>query len=103
MIERYYYIRDFLSRVPRITVCCLENEDGFVSRGIAICSFDDNPYKKTGRQLALARARKANGTEDNHPIPLSSLTNVKSNGWLNYLYEFNPELTSLESRILKRG
>jgi hypothetical protein len=103
MIERYYYIRDCLDRAPRVTVCLLENEDGFVSRGVALCSFNDNPCKKTGRALALARARKANGTEDNHSVPLSSLRNVESSGWLSYLYEFEPELTELESRILKRN
>lgn len=111
MIERYYYLRDHY-HAPRITICLLKNDDGFVSRGIAVCSPDDNPCKKTGRTIALAQARKANGTKSNHPLKFkemdrSWIRNFSKNFLeghgvvMEYFYEFNPKLTPMELRILK--
>lgn len=56
MEEKYYYIRDRHNK-PVITVCLLK-KDGFTSRGVSVCSPDDNPSKKIGREIALSRAKK---------------------------------------------
>ncbi len=62
MKTKYYYIRD-KDRHPRITVCLIENK-GLYARGVALCSFSENPIKAFGRTLALERAVTAMLTEE---------------------------------------
>lgn len=59
---RYCYFRDD-TNTPRITLCRYE-EDGFVAYGWAICSPRDIPCKKTGRSIALQRAKYALHSQD---------------------------------------
>jgi len=77
MKTKFYYLRD--GRVPLVTVCLLMNDKHGVSRGIAVCSDDDNPCKKTGRGIALKRARIANGKleDGKHISTLSDSTGKK--------------------------
>ena len=45
MKEAIYYQRDKYN-APRVTVCLMKDDNGIVCRGLALCSFDDNPTKK---------------------------------------------------------
>ncbi len=56
--KQFYYIRD-TERKPIVTVCLLDNGDGTWARGVAVCSPDDSPVKKYGRNVAEHRARGA--------------------------------------------
>ena len=56
--EYYYYYRDHNNR-PVITVCIGKTEDNKWSRGVAYCSYSDNPNKKTGKDWAKERVKKA--------------------------------------------
>ena len=56
-MHQFYYLRDEHNR-PIVTVCLMYIE-GYVSRGIALCSPKDNPCKKIGRGIAYNRASKA--------------------------------------------
>lgn len=57
MREYYYYLRDKKSK-PIVTVCLLVDGDK-VARGLAVCSLRDQPEKRKGRAIALARATYA--------------------------------------------
>lgn len=41
----------------RFTVCGILKDDGYLNIGISICSNDDIFVKKTGREIALAKAQ----------------------------------------------
>ena len=73
MEERYRYYYDAGGR-PVVTVCEIEDE-GVMSRGVAICSPRDQPCKKTGRKIARDRAWYAMkyAMEDNHRRPFTNL------------------------------
>lgn len=59
MDEYIYYVRDNQNR-PMITVCLLKNDDGILSRGVAICSLKETgPDKAIGRMYARGRALRA--------------------------------------------
>lgn len=52
----YGMVNNGKNMVPVVTVASRYNpEDGTVSRGIAICSKEDNPIREEGRKLALKR------------------------------------------------
>ena len=53
----FYYKRDRDNK-PLVTVCLIHGSEG-VGRGVAVCSPDDNPVKKIGREYAKRRALKA--------------------------------------------
>jgi len=55
--QKFYYFRDTAHR-PVITVCILKIGNQ-ISRGIAICHYNDFPCKKIGRIIAQGRAYKA--------------------------------------------
>lgn len=72
--EIYYYIRgEAKGKPPKgmkkteqngppiITVCISPLEDGYVCRGIAICSSKDMPNKKEGRRIARNYMLRAKG------------------------------------------
>lgn len=61
---QYYYIRDFQKR-PMVTVAIASDEDGIISRGIAVCSWKDHPVKSLGREIAWERLRNAFLSEKN--------------------------------------
>ena len=44
--------------VPYVTICVVRKGDEY-ARGISICSYEDMPVKKTGRDIARGRALKA--------------------------------------------
>jgi hypothetical protein len=54
----YYYLRDKEKR-PITTICLIQCEDGYWSRGISICSENGSPVKSIGRIKAYGRAKKA--------------------------------------------
>ena len=88
------------SRKYAATSCCLLIGDNCVSRGFAVCSYEDQPLKTKGRLDSLQRAFDAvNGKED--------LTKMSRKGAMNIdspvlKAEKTPHLTSLESaRIAK--
>ena len=45
MKKAIYYLRDH-DNAPRVTVCLMKDDDGVVSKGLSLCSLDDNPSKK---------------------------------------------------------
>lgn len=52
----YGMVSNGKNMVPVVTVASRYNDDdGTVSRGVAICSIHDNPSRKAGRELALKR------------------------------------------------
>jgi len=55
--QKFYYFRDTV-HCPVITVCILKIGNQ-ISRGIAICHYNDFPCKKIGRIIAQGRAYKA--------------------------------------------
>ena len=57
MEEYYYYLRDEQKR-PIVTVCLIKH-NGIINRGVAICSKQDNPVKKIGRNVSYGRAYRA--------------------------------------------
>ena len=59
----YYYIRD-KDNHPIVTVCLLKNGSD-ITRGTAICSRQDIPWKEYGRALAFKRAMKTMKAEEN--------------------------------------
>jgi len=74
---RYCYYRDE-ANAPRITICRYE-EDGFVVYGWSICSLRDTPCKKTGRSIALQRAKYAfHNTDSAWQFPRIYLNNATS-------------------------
>lgn len=80
MIEKYYYFRSNENK-PRITVCILANPaTKEYSRGVAICSKQDNPCKKTGRKIAKERALFALKIKDNELY-------INEGKYFNYLCE----------------
>ena len=107
MKEKYYYIRDEENK-PRVTVCLMKEEEGDVgitSRGVSVCSYQDNPCKRVGRKIARNRANYALLTgEDSLPI-LTNHSGVAMNVPFVSKSEFMPFLSEMEDRILnpKRG
>jgi len=105
--EGYYYGRD-QHRRPLVTVCILEDANNNVGRGIAICSPADNPSKSAGRTLARDRAEKAIWAERmvGFSIDRTEAHHVMQSvdGVLYFLHKsyYNPDLLSIEKRILKR-
>jgi len=102
----YYYIRD-KNNHPIITVCLLEN-NGDISRGIAVCSKQESPWKNYGRALAFKRARKAIKAQqdlfmvvrDEIVIILTELDANREFFW--YKGKFNPALTEYEMALLEK-
>jgi hypothetical protein len=98
-IVKYYYCRDDASRP--ITTVCLLKANGDVARGLAICSNDDNPCKKTGRKISRDRAVFAMKTKTN------SCAILTLRAWFcvamgvgRFKSAYNPPLTQLENKLL---
>ena len=60
----YFYLRDPETNTPIVTVCEIYYNNNLY-RGIAICSYKDNPNKKKGRHIAFNRAVTAILTNQN--------------------------------------
>ncbi|MCP5018659.1 MAG: hypothetical protein GY938_25780 [Ketobacter sp.] len=103
--ELYYYIRD-ADNFPLITVCLLISADGFVARGIAICSPIENPEKSIGRGWARDRAYDAMYEEaDDEPIKTQIakyIFYVCDVSVPKFKQQFNPELSNFEKNVLLR-
>lgn len=80
MKEIIYYGRDHNKR-PVVTVCLIENTDGY-SRGVAACSEQDNPCKRVGRKIAKERALYAARTKKNNCVidTVRGMNSLKSGG-----------------------
>lgn len=55
---KFYYVRD-KQRKPVVTVVIAHLNNGRFARGVAVCSYHDNPNKDTGKLLAARRLLKA--------------------------------------------
>jgi hypothetical protein len=104
MMEKYYYCRDKQHR-PIITVCLLSFEDGFMARGVSICSPKDQPEKEVGRCIAHNRAlrsllhRRGHGNLINRPEAISTCIAASCN-FAAMKQEIHPTLTAFERKII---
>lgn len=112
---KFYYFRNVLSE-PIITICVIKNHIEVFSRGIAICSVNDNPNKKTGRNIAFGRVMKAMVNGNNSlPIKRENLAYtmqplyefIKDNfgfidikKWI-YKSQYNVKLIKFEKKLFK--
>lgn len=62
----FYYERTE-DKKPLITICLIR-KNGDYARGVAYCSFLDNPSKKRGRAIAEGRALKALKRKENNDL-----------------------------------
>ncbi|MCP5020059.1 MAG: hypothetical protein GY938_32950 [Ketobacter sp.] len=101
--ELYYYIRD-AEESPLITICLLISVDGFVARGVAVCSPMDNPEKAIGRGWARDRAYDAMYKEkSDEPIKtqiVKYIFYICDVSVPRFKQQFNPELSSFEKNVL---
>ena len=56
MKKAIYYLRDH-DNAPRMTVCLMKDNDGVISKGLALCSLDDNPSKKDIRKTHFIQSK----------------------------------------------
>ena len=102
----FYYMRDGENK-PRVTVCLIldESEYRVVARGVAICSFKDQPIKSKGRNMAAGRARSAlmNKWENDSITRWEADYVIEDTGW-NFFYksEYEPSLTDYELVLLDK-
>ncbi len=85
-------------------VLLVDKKTAEYSRGVAICNDSDNFCKKTGRDIALSRARKALGQKKNCHANImrnSVADNSLLPDWFDNKCSYGPELTDHESRIYK--
>jgi len=59
-IHKYIVYNDKDKRGARLTICVGVSKDGTISRGIAICSPEDNFCRAVGQFYAMKRVLKAN-------------------------------------------
>ena len=102
---KYYYDRDNKNR-PIITVCLLQ-ANGDVARGVARCSKQDNPCKKTGRKIARDRAVHAMKTKsdncavNNKDARVDVAVAIGIGYWRDlHKSSFNPSLTEREAKLI---
>lgn len=115
---------------PPIATVAIMNVDGVTARGVAICSQGegdhqgDNWCRAAGRARALARCRKAYGTQSSAlPIgkPVKLEDGLESMRWSGAVFldtwaarygtgclpqcksEFNPGLTEFEQHVIKKA
>lgn len=105
----FYYVRDKQGN-PRVTVCLLSDGETH-ARGMSICSIRDGINKKEGRRIAIARARKAWGTQKdsddinlNIPDVLDILASLDVSKTGTKIFrcksEFQPELIEYEEKLV---
>ena len=112
MKAKFYHLRDKQHR-PLVTVCLLISGNSF-ARGISICSLNDNPCKKDGRDRAKGRAEAAlkRGTTDlpilrdeAYDVLASVGTDDDPEKWLGFIpckSAINPPLNHIEYKILQQ-
>jgi hypothetical protein len=83
----YHYI--YSNGKPYVTICFIVWGNKF-SRGIAVCSYKDNPCKAIGRKIALNRALIALLREKNQQANIymgnKSVNHLLGEGFLKYEY-----------------
>ena len=105
----YYYTRDSQNR-PMVTTCLIKGERG-IGKGVAICSLEDLPVKKVGKQIAKDRALKAYWEKRTDEYVRKDIPILLANmGFTDREYTvtepkiwFNPTLTEFETKIIKGG
>ena len=102
----FYYKRDKDNK-PLVTVCLIHGSNG-IGRGVAICSPNDNPVKKIGREYAKRRALKAywEGQISEHVAgtkPYVSLCNTDIETYGEPKVWFDPILTEHERNIIAKS
>jgi len=103
----FYYIRDETS-YPTVTVCIqFDTLTGWYSRGVAVCSRQDQPVKKIGRTIAEYRANLGLHRGNDYPIirweilPRTALLFLYDNH-IRWKAEANPTLTEHEQRMVSK-
>jgi len=101
----FYYKRDADNR-PLVTVCLIHGSNG-IGRGVAVCSPNDIPNKKIGREYAKRRALKAyweKRTEEpivtNRAVDVAVSVAEDQAEWLNPKIWYNPVLSQHERNIV---
>ena len=92
----FYYDR---SRPLIATVCLLLNDQTFVSRGVALCSWKDEFNKYTGRTKACGRAIKALIRKENSMEVLTMYLGREEDKI--YKSRYQPILNKVERKILE--
>ena len=67
----HHFLYVYFGKERRVTSCLIVDDNGeLLARGLAFCSFKDQPNKKRGRMIAEGRAIKAlkYGTDDGSPF-----------------------------------
>ena len=108
MKEYFYYLRCPDTNKPIVTVCLIETRHSGWSRGVAICSEQDNPIKKKGKSIARGRAIKAIRcctTEDRVLTTrgidqLRKVTTAISPYKFSFKSAYRPPITMYESKIM---
>ena len=84
-------------------MCLGEDEEGNIARGISICSFQDNPCKIIGRELAVRQAKRAlKKKESTNKIALGNALEVLQKVGAEFLFksDYDPELMEYEQKII---
>ena len=106
MKEIFYYFRDNYNH-PRITVCVIQDDEGNVGKGIALCSLSESPDKKVGRLMAKSNALLAHlNKKDDLLIWRDEAYDVMASTWngrydaVRYKSYYNPHLNTKELDLL---
>ena len=108
-VVKFYHVRDKEKR-PIVTVCLIyDSITHNIKRGIALCSYKDQPNKHIGRKIAFGRSSMLqNNTDfllfDRFRIERNDIRDeakefLKVNR-MKYNREFNPNLTNYEVQLL---
>jgi hypothetical protein len=106
---KFYHVRDKEKR-PIITVCLIYDPITHnIKRGIALCSYKDQPNKHIGRKIAFGRSSMLQNNTDfllfdrlrieRNDIRDEAKEFLKANH-MKYKSEFNPYLTEYEVQLL---
>lgn len=101
-----YYQRDKQNH-PRVTVCLMKNDEGIISRGLALCSLKENPNKKRGTDIAVGKALQAfekniTGFEINRDEAYEVLNSVSEHYWYYKSYYDTVPVSKLEKKLIGR-
>ncbi len=112
--ERYKYYKKGGGKIlriiyPAITVCLIKVEENIYVRGVAICSANDNPWKRIGRtealKVALEMKNKPYGAFDSNTIGYFMNPIMKDSGYVKESfkkYGIKDFRFSFKQSILKR-
>jgi hypothetical protein len=106
LVVRFYHIRDD-DKKPIVTVCVVYSKSsGHTRRGVALCSYKDQPNKRIGRDIAFGRAFASTTLTDNYKIKRGDIREEAKK----FLLENNitlksdhcPKLTDYEMRLIHK-